>query len=472
MTKKDSEINYLKEEVSSLNRNFKQILELNIKIIFDNKILKKNNEFLIKENKTLKTKIEKLTVKSNEPPGSKPDYLKSTSNKTDWKQSGQKKGHEGISRKNPEKIDKTDNYYAADTCHKCGSNDLKLGKVRTKIISELIFQTINIKELLHDKTCKQCKTKIKAISPNGESQSPYGRNLKTLFIYLRNVCGATLRPLETLFTKFFGLGITDSSISNNEIELSKLSKLKYESYLEEIKKENFSHKDETSWRAGGKLYWIWVYDSIKTIFYRLSDNRGKRTLIEDFGENPTQISINDCYAAYNLFKIIQICWAHIIRECKAHSLKEGATKSEKVFYGKICKIFKEAKEYKLKNESLAKRKIQRSNFESDLINLLISTNNKTEFLVRMCNRLDKQIKNTFLFVEERDIDPTNNLAERDLRPFVIHRKASFGSFSEAGGQAKVIFKTLFENAKREGLLFSEALNFLFENSKADLLFKK
>ena len=133
---------------------------------------------------------------------------------------------------------------------------MKLSKIRTKIISDLKFQIIHIKEILHDKICNNCKTKIKAISPNGDSQSPYGRNLKTLFIYLRNKCGNTLRPLEVLFSDFFGIKISDSSISNNEIELSKLSKLKYESYLEEIKISKFSHKDETSYRVRGKTFWI------------------------------------------------------------------------------------------------------------------------------------------------------------------------------------------------------------------------
>jgi len=90
----------------------------------------------------------------------------------------------------------------------------------------------------------------------------------------------------------------------------------------------------------------------------------------------------------------------------------------------------------------------------------------------MYNRLDKNLLNTFLFIEELNIDPTNNLAKRDLRPFVIHRKASFGSFSENKGQAKVIFKTIFENQRRDGKLFSEALNFLFENFKTDLVMSK
>jgi len=472
MNKNNSELLFLNEKVSTLEQKFNLILKLNQKLISELKTKDKIILELKKENTELKLKVEKLTVKSNEPSGSKPDYLKPSSNPKTWKSSGQKNGHVGLSRKNPKKIDKEEHYHTPDICPDCKSKNLKSIKIRTKIISDLKFEIIHIKEFLHDKKCTSCGAKIKAISPNGDSQSPYGKNLKTLLIYLRNKCGNTLRPLETLFSEFFGIKISDSSISNNEINLSKFAKLKYESYLDEIKNSKFSHKDETSYRVGGKTFWIWVYDSIKRVFYRLTDNRGKRTLITDFGENPKQISINDCYTSYNLFKLQQICWAHILRECEFHAKKDEATKDEKLFYKKIIKLFHLAKKSRLIKKSIIEKQKLRKEFESSLIEILISIKDKTDFLRRMCNRLDKNIINTFLFVEDLDIDPTNNLAERDLRAFVIHRKASFGSFSENGGQAKVIFKTIFENERRDGKLFSDALNFLFENFKSDLLMSK
>lgn len=470
MTNLEAENFQLKFELKQLRSDFDKLLELNKQIISENKILKKENFELKKEIVELKLEIEKLKVKSNEPSGSKPDYLKENckSNKK-HKKSGQKKGHKGCSRTSPKEIHKEKHYYAPDECDKCGSTDLKIIKVRKKIITDLIFKLINIREHLHDKKCLSCGNVVKAISPNGDSQSPYGRNIKSLFLYLRSKCGATLRPLETLFTDYFGLKITDSSISSNELDMSELTKLKYDSYLDKIKKSNSSHKDETSLRVAGKTCWIWVYDDTEHVFYRLSDTRGKQTLIDDFGENPTQISINDCYEPYNLFVLQQICWAHLIRECKCHAEKDGATRNEKIFYRKMQNFLHLAKEYVKLNESLVKRRKKREELESELINTMIRLKKRTDFLRRMFNRLDKHLKHIFLFVEYPKIDPTNNLAERDLRPFVIHRRASFGAKSKKGGEAKVRFKTIFENARRQGRLFFEALDFLFETPRKFLL---
>jgi hypothetical protein len=169
MDKKDLEILFLTEKISSLERKFDLFLNLHKKIVsdFEIKINLKDKEI-----SELKLKVEKLTVKSNEPPGSKPDYLKSSSKPETWKSSGQKKGHKGTSRTSPEKIDKEKHYSASDTCPGCNSNDLKASKIRTKIISDLEFQIIHIKEFLHDKKCVNCGTKVKAISPHGASQSP------------------------------------------------------------------------------------------------------------------------------------------------------------------------------------------------------------------------------------------------------------------------------------------------------------
>jgi len=231
--------------------------------------------------------------------------------------------------------------------------------------------------------------------------------------------------------------------------------------LELVKKAQYCHKDETSYRINGQTNWIWVYDSKDTVFYRLAKTRGKQVLKDDFGMNNNQISINDCYSSYNMFKNQQICLAHIIREVKAHSIKDNATEDEKIFYEKFHKIYTRAKTFVAQDPPLEVRQSERAYLENDLYNLISPLNNKTNFLKRISKRLTDKLSSCFLFVEIKDLPSTNNQAERSVRPFVIHRKASFGSKSFDGGQAKVILKTLFENAKRQKIQLNLTLNSLF-----------
>lgn len=453
-------MNHLEFKLAELERNFNLLIKINKQLIEENSKLKL-------ENSKLKKELEKLKVKPNEPSGSKPDYLKPQHLGFN-KKPGRKPGFKGKSRQNPLNIDYVKKI-KPDSCSHCNSKNLKIIKTRKKYITDIEFKIINIEEQLQDVICNCCHKKTKSLSNNGEIQSPFGKNILSLIGYLRNISGISTNNLKNFINDFFELNISKSSISNNEILLSNLSNMKYLSYLDEIKKSNFSHKDETSYRIGGKTNWIWVYDNLDTVFYRLSKTRGKSTLIDDFGKNPKSISINDCYSSYNLFEQQQICWAHLLRELEYHSKKENFTKEEVFVYEQIKKIFIQAKKFILKDPPDNKRIKFVEVLKENIINLMIKVKNKSEFIIRFFKRINKYINSLFLFVKYKQISATNNQAERDLRPIVIFRKASFGSFSFEGGLARVTFKTLFENSKRLNLPLSQTLNFLFENYKKNLI---
>lgn len=480
----NAEIFYLKEENKKLQNNFEKIVELNKHFIEENKNLKsehekelskKNIEIEILNCEVLKLKkeLEKYKVKPNEPSSQKSDVEKAkdkkdkdkdkkdkNTNKEKNKKTGQKEGHEGKSRKNPEIIDKVV-FYNPNCCECCGSENLKKYKLRKKIITDLIFEILNIEERYQDVVCLDCGHKTQPQSVHGNSKSPYGKGIQSFFNYLRTVGGMTLRPIENLFKDFLGLPITDTSISNNEIRISKESYDIYENYLNLIQNASYSHKDETSWGVNGNLCWMWVYDSVDHVFYRFSDNRGKKTVEKDFKDYTDKNSINDCYAAYNIFKNQQICWAHLLRESKAHAKKDNATKEEKQFHKELKAIFKRAQDFIGKTPPPEKRQQERVKLEDLLVKMMFSLKNKTEFLDRMCNRLSSRLPDVFLFVEVPGLPCTNNQAERSLRPLVIHRKTSFGSKSNNGAEARAVLKTVYENAKREGKKLIDAFSFLY-----------
>ena len=52
----------------------------------------------------------------------------------------------------------------------------------------------------------------------------------------------------------------------------------------------------------------------------------------------------------------------------------------------------------------------------------------------MCSELYKHRQWLWNFVDVNGIEPTNNTAERALRPAVIYRKLSFGTQSESGSR--------------------------------------
>ncbi len=55
------------------------------------------------------------------------------------------------------------------------------------------------------------------------------------------------------------------------------------------------------------------------------------------------------------------------------------------------------------------------------------------------------------FVEFEGVPADNNQAEREIRPAVLMRKASYGNPSERGCETRAILMTIFRTLKRRGL---------------------
>jgi hypothetical protein len=76
---------------------------------------------------------------------------------------------------------------------------------------------------------------------------------------------------------------------------------------------------------------------------------------------------------------------------------------------------------------------------------------------RIANRLRKQRPHLLTFLHEAGVDPTNNQAERQLRPAVIARKLSCGNRSEAGARTQAILASLAATCAQQGRDFTEKL---------------
>ena len=67
---------------------------------------------------------------------------------------------------------------------------------------------------------------------------------------------------------------------------------------------------------------------------------------------------------------------------------------------------------------------------------------------RLCRRIERHIKELFVFVAEPDVPSDNNPAERSLRHLVISRKVSGGTRSERGTESKMTLASIFGTLAR------------------------
>ena len=70
---------------------------------------------------------------------------------------------------------------------------------------------------------------------------------------------------------------------------------------------------------------------------------------------------------------------------------------------------------------------------------------------KLCRRIERFIKELFVFVPEPDVPSDNNPAERSLRHLVMSRKVSGGTRSPQGTDTKITLASLFVTWHAQGL---------------------
>ena len=70
---------------------------------------------------------------------------------------------------------------------------------------------------------------------------------------------------------------------------------------------------------------------------------------------------------------------------------------------------------------------------------------------KLCRRIERFIKELFVFVVEPAVPADNNAAERSLRHLVTSRKISGGTRSEQGTSSKMALASLFGTWRARGL---------------------
>jgi len=82
-----------------------------------------------------------------------------------------------------------------------------------------------------------------------------------------------------------------------------------------------------------------------------------------------------------------------------------------------------------------------------------------------CREVLKVEKALWTFVSKEGVEPTNNAAERALRPAVLWRKSSFGTHSEAGSRFVERIMTVVATLRQQN---RPVLDYLIQAAQAQL----
>jgi transposase len=220
-----------------------------------------------------------------------------------------------------------------------------------------------------------------------------------------------------------------------------------------VQAHEVAHLDETSGRQGGTRAWFWgaVTSWVPVFVVRMS--RGGDVARALLGETFTGILVTDRSSAYNWYPVRwrQRCGAHLLRDIEATMDRGGGSQE----IGEALKS--QARQMLHWWHRVRDGTLSRSSFRSSMspvrreVEQLLEAGStggvpKTAGLCRAILKL-RQALGTF--VQGDDVEPTNNAAERALRPGVLWRKGSCGTQSAAGSRFVESMMTVVTTLKQQ-----------------------
>jgi transposase len=211
--------------------------------------------------------------------------------------------------------------------------------------------------------------------------------------------------------------------------------------------------DETPWKLGGKKQWLWVARAEAATLFHLGASRGSDELRRFLGSAFRGILSSDRWCAYQSHEgLRQLCWAHLKRNFKKLELRGGEAARFAKRGVRVCRLvfktFERVREEGLGREQLRIRMRPIQEYFRRLIESGASSASKQ--VARMCRNLLKLWRWLWTFVE-KDVELTNNAAERALRAAVLWRKGCFGNQSESGMRYAERILTIAATCRQQGI---------------------
>jgi transposase len=261
------------------------------------------------------------------------------------------------------------------------------------------------------------------------------------------------RTTQQVRADLFGVPMRVGSISQSEQTTTEVIAEPVQEARDAIEAQRVAHLDETSWREGGKRAWLWVaVTSLVTVFL-IRMSRGGQVARALLGESFSGILVTERYSAYNWYPVRwrQRCWSPLLRDFDALRGRGGA--SEEIGAALLAQAHQMLTWWHRVRDGT----LQRSTFRSymsplrrEVVRLLDAGSRcgmpPTE---GTCRDIVKRREALGTFVQVEGVEPTNNTAERSIRPGVQRRKISFGTQSEAGSRFVESMMTVVATLKQQ-----------------------
>jgi transposase len=366
-------------------------------------------------------------------------------------------GHPGWFRATPTEYDSLVEVVPPADCPHCGGPvSVYTSQDPTDHIQEdLVAGRHHVTLFRHPQArCRSCRRWVHTVGEGEIVGSMIGPRLRAAAVYLHTDIGISLRKVPRAIAELFDFRFTPAAL----IGFEKLLAANAEPVSDDIRKkiaasDGAVHADETYWTLDGERAYYWLHATQEYIHFQFDTTRAGEVSRELLGEDFAGTLVTDCYSAYDAqgAKAKQKCLSHLARTARDWQKLTSPDSPEYRFFERIKQWVKRGCEFHRRRQHLSPRKQAEEMAWLRLeLKRLRSCSLDHDKATTLQERINRYADCWLVFLDDHRVPPTNNHAERCLRPLVILRKITFGHRTEWGATRMARLMTIQETAKRHG----------------------
>ncbi len=411
-------------------------------------------------------KNKKNSNNSHTPPSkdeNRPMKNQSLREKSDKKAGGQQ-GHEGKTLECSATID-TIVEHMPGYCNCCGQDltGMPEALIDTRQVIDIpLIKPVCIEHRTYRKICS-CGHVIESSFPaHLTAKVQYGAGVESLAGYLHARQYLPYQRMKEFFTDVMGLPVSVGGINNILKRLTQKALPHYEQIKERIYDSVFIGTDETGVKVNGQRDWMWTWQNDELTFIVHSDNRGFKTIDDNFSKGlPNAVLQHDRFACHFNCQAMhhQICMSHLLRDLQyideLYPHCEWAVEM-KTLIVQALQLKKELTLCEYYGENEERQWLMR---KLDELMLLTLDENHVRAKTLQKNLLKHQ-QYILYFLYHPKVPPDNNGSERAIRNIKVKQKISGQFKSDDGANGFAVLRSVIDTTIKSGQNVLKALSLI------------
>ena len=316
---------------------------------------------------------------------------------------------------------------------------------------------------VHVCRCQKCGRTTRGKHPDvaadqyGATAHRLGPRIKATAHALHYEHGIPVRRLPAILREITGITVTQSAITQDALKQSAGPVgAHYRELRAGVRHAPVTYTDDTGWRVGGDGAYLMAFDTDQATVYQIRPQHGNEQVREIIPKDYAGTLVTDRFTSYEAEELTGVeqhkCLSHLIRN--VGEVVESKTGRAKTFGSQLQSLLLEANDLWRQQRSgeVSDYADRGEQIDRELTYLLRPRRPHDPDNQRLLDGIGQQHdRNRVLnFLSNPAVEPTNNRAERALRPAVIARKVSHCSKNQRGAEAFAAFTSVARTTVKKG----------------------